>query len=176
MDKLLANYPSVKGLEIGLTDDKKYLVIHKNDQQYPKVVLEQGNYLVRSATDVISQIDPYSLEAQYDAMSDLEQRYTAQDYIYTGERFAPEGCPLKTEPSDHSWARFVLSMHDVPASLTFAIEEHTAKFTLFCMYEGVKHKVIRASSMGDVFINENLKADSYSKRVPITQLYGFSKE
>ncbi len=44
------------------------------------------------------------------------------------------------------------------------------------MYNGIKHKFINVSQLGDVFITDNLESESYNKRVSITNLYQFSKE
>lgn len=100
--------------------------------------------------------------------------YTVQDFIYQGARFIPKNTPLSNDGGDIHYARFVMMMHDVPATLSFDIEPYVKQHPLYCMYEGCKHKFIGVSRLGDVFITAYLGRDSYDKRVPIEKLYQFS--
>lgn len=108
---------------------------------------------------------------------EIKETLHVQDFIYHGLRFIKKkDCPLLKEPGDTNYARWVMLMHDVPTTLSFDIEEYVKQFPLYCMYEGIKHKFINVSRLGDVFITDNLESTSYNKRVLITDLYQFSKE
>ncbi|AZI14544.1 hypothetical protein [Avibacterium paragallinarum] len=107
---------------------------------------------------------------------EIKETLHVRDFIYHGLRFVSEDCPLLKEPGDINYARWIMSMHDVPATLSFDIEEYVKQFPLYCMYNGIKHKFINVSRLGDVFITDNLESESYNKRVSITNLYQFSKE
>ncbi|MGX2956383.1 hypothetical protein ACWIYZ_04740 [Ursidibacter arcticus] len=106
----------------------------------------------------------------------MSKLINVQDFIYKGLWIMPDDCPLKKNSGEVDYARWVMSMHDVPATLSMDIEEYIKQHPLYCMLNGVKHKFINVSRLGDVFINDDLTAKSYNKRVPITELYTFSKE
>lgn len=102
--------------------------------------------------------------------------YCVQDFIYKGKLFIPADTPLSNNGGDIHYARFVMAMHDVPATLSFDIEKYVKQHSLYCMFNGVKHKFINVSRLGDVFITADLDSDSYDKRVPIEELYQFTQE
>lgn len=103
-----------------------------------------------------------------------------RDIVYSG--FASlsylSKCPFIQNPGDYKYAFWVLSMRDIPATLEYEIEEyvHPDKFPLYCMYKGVKYKVIRGSNLGDILITSNLTSAKYNNRVPLEELEQFSNE
>lgn len=124
---------------------------------------------------ILSTVPVMEFEKEYVPV-DQSIPFTVQDFIVYGTRLADVGTPLTDDPGDESYARFVLLMHDVPATLSFDIENHRNEFKLYCTYNGERNKVIGVSRLGDVFLASDLNATSYDKRVPVSQCSQFSKE
>lgn len=78
---------------------------------------------------------------------------------------------------EENYARFVLMLFRLNASLKAAFDVHIKQFKLFCVYENVKYRVTGASRMGDVYLTRDYNQEiGYQKRVDVAECSQWSKE
>ncbi len=70
--------------------------------------------------------------------------------------------------------RWFLFVNRLPASDRMLLVQHTKEPSLYAYYDGKKCRVVMASRFGDVGINFTMSETGYEKRVPISELAGFS--
>lgn len=150
------------------------------------VYFKQEDVLIKTEKGWVEGVEYFNLNQTYvRTKEDFESKFIqtkipekeqdVQAFIRFGSRFFRD-CRLKENVGDEKYARFVLSMRNVPASVSIDLEDYFNQYKLYCEYEGVKHIVIGFSRFGDVWLNEDLNATSYSKRVNISDCYNFSKD
>ena len=120
---------------------------------------------IREKEDFYSKFEPVT-----------NTQITAQDFIYYGFLTLKYFKVPKEELGDYEYARYVLSIFDVPASLYLSVDKLIHKNKLFAEYKGEKYRVVGLSRLGDVWLTNNFKSTQYTKRVSITNLSHFSKD
>ena len=92
----------------------------------------------------------------------LEVGLHVDDFIDFGTSFT------KPSPAGEHEARWFLFLHRLPAILKMEFKDKMENLTLFCDYEGVRHRVIGGSRMGDVWLTTDFNKDTgYDKRVDV---------
>lgn len=71
------------------------------------------------------------------------------------------------------YVRWWLMLHRLPANEQASFAEFINKYELYCTYNGVRHRAVFASRMGDLGLNPDFKATRYSLRVDIDQCSDF---
>lgn len=116
-------------------------------------------------------------------LSDFENKFerikntkpSVEEVIHYGSFVLVDGTPLKENPGDLSYARFVLHMYDTPATLAIDIEKFVRKHRLYCDYNGQAYKVVGFSVLGDLWLADNFDRWDYSLRVDVNQCSNFRR-
>ncbi len=91
------------------------------------------------------------------------------DFIAYGKSLAATGAVHAT------YARFALLLLRLPAVHRIVFAHFIQKYTLFCTYGGVRHRVTGASRMGDIWLARDFTRESgYDLRVAIADCSQFS--
>lgn len=145
-------YYKIRELKIKIGDDWVEGVQYANDDEF----------FVRTKEDFEANFEPTTVDT-----------VNVKDFIYYG-KMALKGDTLD-EYGDIHYARWVMSMMDIPATLSFDVQNFINQHILLCNYEDVPHRVVGISRLGDVFITDNFQSTSYNKRVPVDKLKNFRK-
>lgn len=82
-------------------------------------------------------------------------------------------------PESETYARFVLNLFRLPASLRIDFAEQIKGIELYCTYTGdlERYRVTGASTMGDVWLRANFtQYDGYDKRVEVDYCINWSNK
>lgn len=106
----------------------------------------------------------------------LKQEDKSKFDIQTFIRYGSLGLKNPEKYGNINYARWVMNQYDVPACLSFDIEQYRKEFSLYCTYQGKRYKYVGHSRLGDVWITSNFSSTNYELRVSVLDLENFSKE
>ena len=98
-----------------------------------------------------------------------------QDVLYHGIHALKEDTPLYNNTGDLDYTRYILQMYNCPATVRLHTDDLIKQNKLYCTYEDKTYRVVGFSRLGDLWLTDDFKSHSYTKRVDIHQCENFRK-